>query len=98
MAAVRLDDKWGYIDTTGKFVIEPKFQYAGSFRNGMARVETNDKKWGYIDMTGKYLQLYNDYVGEFQNGFATFHKNEKVGVIDTTGKIIIEPKYDRISW
>ena len=98
LAAVRLDDKWGYIDTTGKFVIEPKFQYAGSFRNGMARVETNDKKWGYIDMTGKYLQLYNDYVGEFQNGFATFHKNEKVGVIDTTGKIIIEPKYDRISW
>ncbi len=98
LAAVQLDDKWGYIDTTGKFVIEPKFQYAGSFRNGMARVETNDKKWGYIDMTGKYLQLYNDYVGEFQNGFATFHKNEKVGVIDTTGKIIIEPKYDDISW
>ena len=97
LAAVQLDDKWGYIDTTGKFVIEPKFQYAGSFRNGMARVEINDKKWGYIDMTGKYLQLY-DYVGEFQNGFATFHKNKKVGVIDTTGKIIIEPKYDEIFW
>ena len=101
LAAVRLNDKWGYIDTTGKFVIEPKFQYAGSFRNGMAQVKViiNDEKWECIDTTGKTVPAPDCYAcGYFENGFATFRKNGKVGIIDTTGKIIIEPKYDEIFW
>ena len=101
LAAVQLDDKWGYIDTTGKFVIEPKFQYAGPFRNGLAQVKViiNDEKWECIDTTGKTVPAPDCYAcGYFENGFATFRKNGKVGVIDTTGKIIIEPKYDEIFW
>ena len=101
LAAVRLNDKWGYIDTTGKFVIEPKFQYAGSFRNGLAQVKViiNDEKWECIDTTGKTVLAPDCYAcGYFENGFATFRKNGKVGIIDTTGKIIIEPKYDEIFW
>lgn len=32
-------DKWGYIDTTGKFVINPQFDEARLFQEGLAAVE-----------------------------------------------------------
>jgi len=46
--------KYGYIDKTGKIVIEPKFDNAWSFSEGLARVKIDDKD-GYIDKTGKYV-------------------------------------------
>ncbi|GAC1428811.1 MAG: hypothetical protein NVSMB6_28450 [Burkholderiaceae bacterium] len=51
MAAVRIDGKWGYIDHTGKVVIQPKFELASAFFNGMASIMMGGK-YGYIDKTG----------------------------------------------
>jgi uncharacterized protein YqkB len=48
----KLSDKWGFIDSVGKEVIPIKFQEAGSFSDGMARVKLNDK-WGFINQAGK---------------------------------------------
>ena len=59
-------DLYGYIDKTGKYVIEPQFSSAGIFStNGLAfaQVEENGL-YGYIDATGefvipaKYLDAY----------------------------------------
>jgi hypothetical protein len=47
--------KYGYIDTTGKVVIDFKFQYANNFENGRAKVEINNL-WGAIDKTGKIIE------------------------------------------
>lgn len=47
-------DKWGYIDTTGKFVINPQFDEARLFQEGLAAVEIGGK-WGEIDKTGKIV-------------------------------------------
>jgi len=47
LAAVKIGDKWGYIDKTGKFVIQPQFNYAQSFSEGLAAVKIGGK-WGYI--------------------------------------------------
>lgn len=38
LAAVRQDGKWGYIDAGGKMVIQPQYDYAGAFREGLAIV------------------------------------------------------------
>lgn len=44
---------YGYIDKTGEIVIEPQFNYAGQFHEGVARVQDNEtKKWGIIDKNG----------------------------------------------
>jgi len=43
--------KYGYIDRSGKMVIEPIFDYAYSFREQMAAVQVGSK-WGYIDHAG----------------------------------------------
>ena len=35
-------------------MIESQFDWAGSFSEGLARVEI-DYKWGFIDITGKFV-------------------------------------------
>lgn len=46
--AVKKDGKWGFIDTSGNVVVEPKYEDARPFSNGMAAVKI-DGAWGYID-------------------------------------------------
>jgi len=47
-----LNGKYGYVDKTGKEVIPLKYDYADSFREGLARAKLNGK-WGYIDRWGR---------------------------------------------
>ena len=47
--------KYGYIDTTGKVVIDFKFQYANNFENGRAKFELNNL-WGAIDKRGEIIE------------------------------------------
>jgi len=54
LAAVRLGEKYGYIDRSGRVVIEPRFQFAQIFSEGLARVVKDDRS-GYIDRTGRMV-------------------------------------------
>jgi hypothetical protein len=66
-----MDEKWGYIDKTGKIVIEPTFDGAGPFSEGLTWVKTNNK-YGFIDKTGKLIietQKYT-FVSLFSEGLA----------------------------
>lgn len=51
-AAVKINGKWGYIDKEGKIVVEPVYDDARSFSNGLAAV-MKDGAWGFIDTEGK---------------------------------------------
>ena len=69
LAAVKVANKWGYIDKAGKIVINPQFEFAGSFLAGLAPVTSGkcgeayphrpywgyNCRLGYIDKTGKYV-------------------------------------------
>ena len=44
--------KWGYMNREGKVVIQPSFDDALTFSEGMAAVQVGGK-WGYIDETGR---------------------------------------------
>ncbi len=46
-----------YIDQEGKIVINPQFNQATVFRNGLALVQTNGEnpKWGFIGEDGKFV-------------------------------------------
>ena len=46
--------KWGLIDKTGAWLIEPKIDYVDAFRDGIAKVVI-DGKCGYIDKTGTWI-------------------------------------------
>ena len=46
--------KWGYIDKKAAYVINPQFEDAAEFNEGVAVVKNNGK-WGLIDEKGAYL-------------------------------------------
>jgi hypothetical protein len=51
---VKVDDKWGYVDSEGNYEINPQFDYCGFFKEGVARVKSDDK-WGFIDKKGIFI-------------------------------------------
>lgn len=96
--------KWGFIDGTGKFVIQP--QYAGfTVSNlygayeafgvtGVAMTMNMNGKYGGINKSGatvipfEYDSLYN-----YSFGLALFEKNGKWGYLDENGKVAIAAQY-----
>jgi WG containing repeat len=55
LAAVRVGDKWGYVDHAGSWVIPPSLTNAESFWHGLARVGFGTGRWGYIDKKGSVV-------------------------------------------
>ena len=60
LASITIGDAWGrcgYIEKTGKIIIEPQFYACYDFSRGLAQVVTGEKlqKESYIDKTGKYV-------------------------------------------
>ena len=98
-ARVQQNDKWGYIDTTGQWVIPAQFERAYTFAdNGRAAVQQNGQ-WGYIDTTGQWVipaqfeQAYNFT----DNGRAAVQQNGQWGYIDLTGQWVIPAQFERAS-
>ena len=53
LARARADKEWGYINTDGKWVVNPQFDHVNDFYNGLAAVE-KDGEWGFIDKEGNF--------------------------------------------
>lgn len=55
--AVRIGDKWGYMDLAGNMIIEPQYDMAYDFKYGYAKVEVDDEIY-HIDKQGnRYDEL-----------------------------------------
>jgi hypothetical protein len=89
------DRKLGYVDTTGKTIIEPQYADGGAFDNGRAFV-FNGKKWLMINEQGKQVgALFFDDVQGQAEGIGRVVISGKVGFVDGTGKLIVSCKYDK---
>ena len=104
--------KYGYIDQTGKMVINPMFENAQDFSEGMAGVcvgpgcyfnVLSDKpkeegKWGFIDKTGTLvIPPQFSRVWTFHEGLASVSVGGKWGYVDKKGKFAINPQYDLVN-
>ena len=94
LAAAEVAGKYGYIATSGEFVIQPQFEEAYPFSDDWAIVEKDGKEF-YINRKGENV-LEPDFedFGHFSEGLAWFEKDGKYGYMDKTGKVIIEPVHD----
>ncbi len=139
-------EKWGYINTKGEVVVDLKYSYANSFREGLAKVRVDNgvsgpdnlsyegfinskgeliipfskdpELWyenfnngfafsnksygqgqGMIDKTGREIVPYGEYdeIGKFSEGMAVVKKDDKSGVIDEKGELVVPCIYDSIS-
>jgi len=93
---IKQNKKWGYIDNTGKIVIEPQFASAEKFSEGLAVVEVGNRTYGYINESGQFVinPQFRDNAGHFSEGLAVVAVGEgaerRAVYIDKTGKIIID--------
>ena len=101
-------DKGNYgllIDKTGKIVTpKGKFGAVYDYCDGLARflvvyLENGKRvpKWGYINNTGQVvIEPEYDNAKDFCDGYAVVEKNNKVGIIDKNGRLVIPYKYDEL--
>ncbi|NMA79208.1 MAG: hypothetical protein GX967_01025 [Clostridiales bacterium] len=91
------DGEYYYIDIKGnkKLVGDEKYQYLGSFGDGFAPAQRNDK-FGYIDRDFNEFSFDYDFAGGFAHGIAAVKRNEKWAIIDSSFKTITDFTYDDI--
>ena len=79
---------------TGVIVINPQFDDAYPFSDGLAAVRIGDK-YGIVDRTGRHVinpQFNGAY--PFSDGLAAMRIGDKYGFIDRTGRYVINPQFD----
>lgn len=93
---VEIDDKWGYVNHKGEYVINPQFQWANLFSNGMARIGI-DGKTGFINEKGEIIitPQYSSST-KFHKGKAwVIQPGNAPELIDQKGKVLLTYKKGR---
>ncbi|PHR27073.1 MAG: hypothetical protein COA38_13870 [Fluviicola sp.] len=82
---ITVNCKVGFVDPEGKIMIEPQYENAGQFSDGVAFV------WSYPgkEEDKATVPLGEDYVSHER---FNLKGNRRTGIIDSTGKYIMEPK------
>lgn len=91
--AHKIDDTtvlYGYIDKTGKTIIEPKYESASSFDGGRAVVKVGENEYALIDKTGStVINLQYKNVFDLSEGILTYYdSNDMKGYLKTDGQKI----------
>ncbi len=102
LAYVKIDDKYGFCDTTWTVVIPARYDAVGNFSEGLAWVRqlTADRNYiyGYIDKNGnEVIPAIFTQVEDFSEGLACVILNGKYTYIDKTGTVVLPVEY-LIAW
>jgi hypothetical protein len=93
---VAKDGSWGYADLSGNIVIPLRFDFAGDFDNGLARVSQGGKYF-FINRKGEKITRDFDGAFDFSEGLAAVIVDHKVGYIRRDGTIALPPLYQGAS-
>jgi WG containing repeat len=110
LAVVKFAGRYGYLDKSGRVVIQPKFKEAYAFEEGVAMVgfgepsapfPKNDVRRlyphvGFISKDGQFIigPKFEDAFG-FSEGLAAVEQCGKWGFVDHSGRMIILPTFNR---
>jgi len=89
---------FGYRDSTGIYVIQPRFDAAMDFSEGLAAMMLG-KKWGFTSPKNDFAIFPRfDEAYSFNEGHAFAREGKKKGFINHAGKMVINlSKYDEVS-
>lgn len=94
-------DKWGLRDSSGNILIEPRFSWINKLVNGYSKVVANGRigyinKFGSIICEPKYLEGKDFEVNMLSGTIAHIRSEKGWGIIDGTGKEILQSIYHQI--
>ncbi len=104
--------KYGFINKQGQMVIKPQFDNVSKYaKNSNSFMVVKDGKYGFVNKQGDiFIQpqyqatdienckpMKCELHSKLSDTLSVVRKNNKVGVIDKLGKVIIPIKYDGIS-
>ncbi|MGG9960190.1 WG repeat-containing protein [Ferruginibacter sp. SUN106] len=105
----RKDDAYGFINKQNKVVIPNLYKNASDFGDGLAPACLKDAaQYGYINAKNVFvIAPQYAYAENFYAGYAGVYKSkgsrsraqggDEMGIINTTGKTIVEPLYENVS-
>lgn len=79
---------WGYVNRNNYLVINCQYTYAGTFKNGYAKVAKD--KWGLIDSTGKeVIPLKYESIKSFWKGTVIYEdvRSGRYGITNVDGSV-----------
>lgn len=86
--------KIGFIDASGRVVVQPQFDSArGGFKEGFIRVRKGPW-WGYMNTSGRVVTMRYDSADDFVGGRARVEFKNRWGFIDHNGIEVVEPAYE----
>jgi len=92
---VRAGTRCGFMDRSGKLVLEARYESAGVFGGGLASVWLKGKG-AYIDASGRLvIPCTFDVAGDFHEGRAVVRIGERYAYIDRNGKVVNKRYFDR---
>lgn len=96
---VQIGDKYGFINEHGDIVIEPQFDLANQFSEGLCFAQLEEKK-GYIDENGTFkIELPDSIIwsNRFQHGIATvISENGSYSAVNNSGRYLFDRFYDHV--
>ncbi len=96
--AVKIHEKWGYVDVNGNMVIDTIYDYARTFsEEGIARVRQG-KTWYYIDKSGKQLFSVDSSLSAFRYDRAAVVLEGKKCLVNGRGEKVCSIDADEFHW
>lgn len=93
LARVRVGDRWGYVDRRFQLVIQPVYEEARDFTNGVAAVKVTvgegvkeGEQWGYVDKAGRWsIQPRFEAADDLDDVLAMVREGGRWGYVNRTG-------------
>lgn len=87
---------YGFLGSDGRIVIPMKFDKAGEFHDGLAKVLENGK-WGFINKNGnRIIPPIYELARDFSDGLAAVKKNGKWLFVNKRGDVVISTNYETV--
>lgn len=93
-------DQWGVINDAGEMLLPCAYELIADYptATGFRTVKKDDKHWGMINGQFEVVVpcIYEGVSMGYEDAHITFWENQKAGIMDTTGKILVPARYSQI--
>ncbi|MCH7411569.1 WG repeat-containing protein [Belliella sp. DSM 111904] len=91
------EGKFGFINKSGNWIIENKFQEVKNFSNGLAAAKIHGS-WVYIDRQGNFNEAFSfEEVRDYHRGLGIVRKDGKSFMLNSSGERVSDLSYEKIS-